>query len=102
MDAPRIERTIGGGTHGRLAGAMSRLEKRYYGRLAPPDVLIVLRVDPEIAVQRQPGDEPGFVRSRWGEIGEVDWQALGAHVVDAGRSSADVVSEVKSILWSRL
>jgi thymidylate kinase len=102
MDAPRIERAIGGGTPGRLAAAMSRLEQRYYRRLAPPDVLIVLRVNPEIAVGRQPSDEPDFVRRRWSEIWEVDWQALGAHVVDASRSPAEVFSEVKSLIWAEL
>ena len=102
MDAPRIERIIVGGAPDRVAAAMSRLEKRYYRRITPPDMLIVLRVDPEIAVRRQPGDEPDFVRSRWSEIWVVDWQALGAHVVDASRSPAEVLSEIKSLLWSEL
>ena len=102
MDAPQIERAIGGGAADRLAAAMSRLEQRYYRRLAPPDVLIVLRVDPEIAVRRQPSDEPDFVRRRWSEIWEVDWGALGAHVIDAGRSEAEVLSEVKSLVWAQV
>jgi thymidylate kinase len=101
MDAPRIERALEG-SPGRLAAAMSRLEQRYYRRLAPPDVLIVLRVDPEIAVRRQPSDEPDFVRRRWREIWDVDWQAHGANVIDASRSPADVLSEIKSLLWSEL
>jgi thymidylate kinase len=100
MDAPRIERTIG--TKGRLAAGLSRLEQRYYRALTPPEVLIVLRVDPEIAVQRQPGDEPDYIRSRWSEIWEVDWEAMGFHVVDAGRSPDEVVSEIKSLVWSEL
>jgi thymidylate kinase len=100
MDAPRIERTIG--IAGRFAAAMSRLEQRYYRAFTPPDVLIVLRVDPEIAVQRQPGDEPDYIRSRWSEIWAVDWEAMGFHVVDAGRSPEEVVSEIKSLVWSEL
>jgi thymidylate kinase len=100
MDAPRIERTVG--TAGRLAKAMSRLEKRYYRALAPPDVLIVLRVDPEIAVRRQPGDDPDYVRGRWREIWEIDWRAVGAHVIDAGRAPGEVIAEVKSLVWSEL
>ncbi len=100
MDAPRIERMIG--ADGRLAAAMSRLERRYYRALTPPDVLIVLRVDPEVAVRRQPGDEPDYIRSRWREIWEIDWPTLGAHVVDAGRSRDEVCSEIKSLVWSAL
>jgi len=100
MDAPRIERTLG--ATGRLAAALSRLEQRHYRALTRPDVLIVLRVDPEIAVQRQPGDEPDYIRSRWSEIWEVDWEAMGFHVVDAGRSPEEVLSEIKSLVWSEL
>ena len=102
MDCPRIERTLRGGTRSRVAAVMSRLEQRYYRRIAPPEVLIVLRVDPEIAVRRQPSDEADFVRRRWSEIWEVEWEALGAHVVDAGRPLADVLAEVKSLVWSEL
>jgi thymidylate kinase len=102
MDAPQIERAIGAATPGRLVAAMSRLEQRYYRRLAPPDVLIVLRVDPEIAVQRQPSDGPDYVRTRWSEIWKVDWQSLGAHVIDAGRSQTEVVSDVKALVWAEL
>jgi thymidylate kinase len=102
MDAPRIEKALGGDTPGRIAAAMSRLEQEYYRRLAPPDVLFVLRVDPEIAVGRQPSDAPDFIRSRWREIWDVDWQPLGAHVIDASRSPAHVLSEIKSRLWSEL
>ena len=96
MDAPRIEPA------GRLPAALSRREKRYYRRIAPPDVLLVLRVDPEVAVQRQPSDEPDFTRRRWREIWELDWHALGAHVIDAGRSPAEVLSEIKSVVWSEI
>ena len=100
MDAPRIARITG--TADKLRARMSLLEQRYYSALTPPEVVIVLRVDPEIAVQRQPGDEPDYIRTRWGEIWEIDWDAAGFHAVDAGRSPEEVVSEIKSLVWSRL
>jgi thymidylate kinase len=82
---------------------MAGLEQRYYRGIARPDVLIVLRVDPEIAVRRQPGDEPDYVRGRWREIWEVDWRALGgAHVIDAGQPAGEVIADIKSVVWSEL
>jgi hypothetical protein len=32
----------------------------------------------------------------------VDWEAMGFHVVDAGRSPEEVLSEIKSLVWSEL
>lgn len=98
MDAPRVQRAVAGGVARRLAA----LEQRYYGALTAPDVLIVLRVDPEIAVARKPEEPPEFVRARWQEIWDVDWDALPAHVVDASRSAPEVLSDVKALVWSEL
>jgi thymidylate kinase len=102
MDAPRVERTIAPGIRTPLARRLASAERRYYQALTLPDVLIVLRVDPEIAVARKPEEPPDFVRARWRDIWEVDWQAVPAHVVDASRSAADVLSEVKALVWAEL
>jgi thymidylate kinase len=102
MDAPRVERAIAAGARGRLARRLASLEERYYRALSRPDVLIVLRVDPEIAVARKPEEPPEFVRARWREIWEIDWDTVPAHVVDASRSAADVLSDVKALVWSEL
>jgi thymidylate kinase len=102
MDAPRVPRAVAPGTPTRLARRLAAVEQRYYRALTLPDVLIVLRVDPEIAVARKPEEAPDFVRARWREIWEVDWGAVPAHVVDASRSAPDVLSEVKTLVWSEL
>jgi thymidylate kinase len=102
MDAPQIHHytlATGGGWLGRR---LASLEQRYYRALTLPDLLIVLRVDPEIAVTRKPDEPPDFVRARWREIWEIDWEAVPAYVVDAGRSIPDVLSEVKAHIWSDL
>ena len=102
MDAPRVERALGTGGGNGVGRRLAEIEQRYYRALGRPDVLIVLRVDPEIAVARKPEEPPDFVRARWREIWDVDWEALPAHVVDAGRSAADVLAEVKTLVWSEL
>jgi thymidylate kinase len=102
MDAPRVERVMNPRRWRRLTRRLIALERRYYRAIAPPDLVVVLRVDPEIAVRRRSDDDPDFVRSRWREIWEIDWEAVPAHVVDAGRPQDEVLATVRSLLWSEV
>jgi thymidylate kinase len=102
MDAPQVERHRPDASANRFDRWLAAEERRYYRALTVPDVLVVLRVDPEIAVARKPDEEPDFIRGRWREIWEIDWPAVPAHVVDAGQSARDVLSEVKALVWSQL
>ena len=87
----------------RIVRALSRLEERYYRAIGPPDVLVVLRVDPEEAVARRRGLEPeDEVRRRAREIWGLDWTGLPAVVVDASRPPAQVLEEVRAAVWERL
>jgi thymidylate kinase len=79
-----------------------RAESRYYQQIMPPELLIVLRVDPEVAVERRTDQEAAMVRERSQEICAVDWQQTRAHVIDACRSKADVLAELKPLIWSGL
>ena len=75
----------------------------YYDRIRYPDILIVLRVHPDIAVHRKAGVEPeSTVRPRSEEIWQVDWTDTPAIVLDAGAPRDEVLSEIKSIVWSRV
>ncbi len=87
---------------GSLVRFLAEREQRYYARIAYPDVLVVLRVDPDIAVRRRPEAPEDFLRRRSEEVWGVDWSATPAIVVDAGRPKAEVLSEVRSAVWSRL
>lgn len=86
----------------RLAVALTELEKRYYQEMVLPDLLVVLRLDPEIAVQRRPDDNPEFVRERNREIWEMDWSDAGVRVIDGSRSRADIRAELKALIWLEL
>jgi thymidylate kinase len=101
MDTPRIQRSLRA-DDSLLARGLAEIEQRYYRAMTQPDVLIVLLVDPEVAVARKPEEHPDFVRARWSEIWQVDWEATGAHVVDAGQSREQVLARLKSLVWSEV
>src|SRR5207247_1981011 len=83
----------------RIVHLLARLESRYYRRIARPDLLIVLRVHPDVAVQRKLGQDPeSSVRPRANEIWRADWRSRGAVVVDADRPKDVVLAEVKSAI----
>ncbi len=88
---------------GRWARSLATLERRYYDRIASPDILIVLRLDPDTAVERKRGVEPeSSVRPRSEEIWRMDWRGTPAIVVDAASPKDQVLSQIKSVIWSRL
>lgn len=77
-------------------------EKSFYARITYPDVLIVLRVDPDVAFQRRREAPEAILRLRSEEVRGIDWRGTPAVVIDAGRPKADVLSEIRSVVWSRL
>jgi thymidylate kinase len=102
MDVPRIASLTAGRLDNRLVRAMIRLEQRYHGSIAAPELLVVLRVDPEIAVKRKTNESPDSVRTRGAEIWNIDWREARAHVVDASQPEEAVVRELKALVWSTL
>jgi thymidylate kinase len=115
MDGPRTERFLhelaqtastgqvaGPHRQSRLVAALVKLEKYYYQRMLAPEVLAVLVVNPEVAVQRKTTEDPSHVRQRSTEIWEADWATTNAHVIDASKPKAEVLAELKALLWSQL
>jgi thymidylate kinase len=86
-----------------LARRLVAAERRAYASIAPPDLLLVLRVDPDTAVARKVGVDPAaFVRPRSAEVFTADWDASGAVVLDASRPAADVLAEARAAVWAGL
>ena len=77
-------------------------EEKYYRHIMVPDLLIVLKADPKIAALRKTDEDADSVLPRSTEIWEIDWSQTPAHVIDAGRSKAEVFSELKALIWSHL
>lgn len=102
MDGPNIEREVAGRHINRLVRFLLRAETRCYAEIMPPDVLVILRLDPETAVRRKPEESELHVRSRSRELWEVDWRGTRAHVVDAGQPVETVRAELQSLVWKNL
>lgn len=102
MEGPLIRRTVGDDRMSAVVRAMCRREECYHRSIAPPDLLAVLRLDPEIAVERKWDENPDSVRRRSTEIWQADWRGSGAHVVDASRPKEAVAGELKALVWSTL
>ncbi len=86
----------------RLDRWMAEKVNEYYARIRPPELLIVLRVDPEVAVRRKTEETEESVRARSTEVWHLDWSDTGAHVVDAGESKEGVLLAVKREVWAIL
>jgi thymidylate kinase len=86
----------------RITGSMIQLEQGYYGRMSPPDLLLVLRVEPEVAVRRKTEEDPSQVLVRSTEVWEAEWDGTNATVIDAGRPQAEIAAELRSLIWQLL
>lgn len=86
----------------RFARFLVKLEENYYHQIVSPELLIVLRVDPEIAVQRKTDEDPTSVEKRSTEIWQLNWENTDAFVIDASKPRQEVASGLKTLIWSRL
>lgn len=102
MDRPQSERMTSTVQTNRLIKFLIKQEEKYYRHIMLPELVIVLRLDPEIAVQRKTDEDAASVRARTTEIWELDWQQTPTHVIDANQSKADVLSKLKVLIWSEL
>lgn len=86
-----------------MARRLVTAEQRRYAAMGKPDVLLVLRVDPDTAVARKVGVDPAdFVRPRSAEVFTADWGATAAVVLDASRPAAEVLAEARGAVWEQL
>jgi len=85
-----------------LAAGLRRWERRYYERMAPPDLTFVLVLDAEKAVSRKPAEPADYVRERARLIRQTDWSRSGAREIDAAQPLPQVIATLKAQLWSTL
>jgi thymidylate kinase len=103
MDGPVSARFALEDNPGWAVRRLVALEKRYYRQLLDPDVLLVLRVHPDVAVERKRDVElEDFVRPRVEEVWNAAWADTAAVVVDANRPKDQVLADIKNAVWSRL
>ncbi len=102
MDGPQIRRIT---RRERIGGFLKRLadcEQRWHEAISAPDCMVVLKVAPEIAVQRKSEEDAGFVFSRASEVWNAPWSETEAFVVDASQPADAVFSQVKNYVWKRI
>jgi thymidylate kinase len=101
-DGPVIGQMLNGGPTNWFIGFLVKLEKKYYLPIVWPELIIVLKLDPKIAAKRKTDEDADYVRARSQKIWAFDWQQTPGYVVDAARVKEDVLSELKSVIWSAL
>ncbi|MGQ0850074.1 MAG: dTMP kinase [Actinomycetota bacterium] len=101
MDAPQIERMVAQGVDGPFVRRLMRIEQDYHKAIGLPELMIVLKLDPEIAVQRKTTESAASVRHRGQEIWQIEW-ADDVRVIDATQSREEVARHIKALIWSRL
>ncbi len=102
MDGPNIGRLLPQPPASRLAALLQKTESWYYRRILPPELLYVLRVGPDLAVQRKANEDAAHVRARSQELWEVNWLGTRAQVIDGSASQEQVAAILKALVWSEL
>jgi thymidylate kinase len=102
MDAPKPLDALGFPAVNGFAGLLRAKECEFHQRVLRPDVLIVLRLHPDLAVARRTDEREDHVRPRSQEVWEFDWTRLNAHVTDSSQPLPDVVSQVIALSWKAL
>ena len=102
LSGPRVRELAARRAPGRLVRRLWEMEERYYEAMLAPDLVLVLRVDPETAARRKLDEPSDYVRARALTMWETDWGRTGARVIDAGRPLPEVLGEVKWLVWDAL
>ena len=90
MDGPQIERMLPSRPNSRLLQRFNSWEQTVYKKIIPPDLLIVLVLDPEIAVERKREEDREFVLLRSSLIWNADWDQFPAIKIDTSHSKEQV------------
>jgi thymidylate kinase len=102
MDGSRVAHLAGLDGLGPIARRLAQYEVRCYDEILPPDLMVVMSVDPELAVARRPEQDEAFVRGRNREVRSVDWGDLPVTIVDASQPLDAVLREVSALVWASL
>ena len=102
MDGPQVERMASAIKKNWFIKFLTSLESSYYQQIMLPELLIVLRLDPETAVIRKSDEAEVSVRARSTEIWGLDWRGTPAYVIDTNRTKEEVFSSLKTLLWEQL
>ena len=81
---------------------LARIVNKYYQSILLPELLIVLKVDPDVAVLRKADEDETFVRARSSEIWNSHFRGTKIRVINANQDMQAVLSEIREIIWSEI
>lgn len=103
MDGPRSNVSEETFRHfDKLMKLLVQQEISYYRAFTSPDLLVVLRVNPNIAVLRKVDEDASAVEQRCQEVWNTSWEQSCAHVIDANQPATDVMMELQHLVWAEL
>jgi thymidylate kinase len=102
MDVPQIARVTRGASRSRFVRALITAEERHHERIVPPEITVVLRLDPNEAARRKTDEPSDYVVERSSEVWNTDWAGTSAHIIDASETPEQVASRLKSLIWESL
>jgi thymidylate kinase len=103
VDGPRIAELQEARGRG-LLGMLQRREEATYAAMPAPDLVILLAVDPEVALARKGNQDRDAIVAKARAVQEAAAGADrdGVVVVDAGQPLDTVVGQVEAAIWQRL
>jgi len=107
LDGPQVRDKLGAPL-GRPARMMARWEERRYEAFHPPDLLIIMDVDPTVSIDRKPDHLPDVIAEKRRGAAEladaVEARAEGVTVVrvDANQPLEQVRGQVRRAVWDAL
>ncbi|GIU87388.1 MAG: hypothetical protein KatS3mg009_1903 [Acidimicrobiia bacterium] len=104
LDGPQIAVTVPAARSRPVVRSLAALEERIYRRFHPPDQLVFLHVDPDVAHARKPDHRLETVATKCRAVRELE-QAVKARgnctvtSVDANRPAEHVIADLKREVW---
>ncbi len=106
MDGASARRLAGDRSLGQVAEWLIAGEETFYRRMITPEILVGLKLDPEVAVaralDRDACEDAEAVRMRNQALWNANWSGVPLQVVDAGQSKSAVLAQLKRVIWSNL
>jgi thymidylate kinase len=102
MDGPQIQRMLVNNPDDWFLRWLHRKEQKLYQQITLPETLIVLLLDPEIAVSRKVSEQSDYVKARSLLVWQSDWTKTPAVVIDAFKSKEELLAEIEGLIWSKM
>ena len=100
MDCPRVYTLE---KNNPLFDFLSKIEQNIYKDIKGVDALIALKLNPEIALQRRPEDDPDELRIRSGQIWNKDFTNIdNAYAIDTSNTFDYVEKNILNIVWNTI